>query len=278
MRRPHESRRSCIMSSTLHQLDKHPDVAALLRDLIAGLESILGIKLLAMYLHGSLVTGDFDEDSSDIDFLAVTAEPLTRDEFEALVRHHEYLAAKHPRWARELEGSYVPRADLTQLFPENDVCPGIERGGKLEVCEQDINYRIVHMYVIRHSGIGLCGPQPSELLAPVSEAELRQAVIRILRGWWAPMLDDDRRLRDLHYRSYAVQTMCRILYTLAEGGVVSKPAAAAWANEKYGQRWGGLIDAACAWPRVELGCDLQAACSLIHFVLEVASEQDITQE
>jgi hypothetical protein len=38
--------------------------------------------------------------------------------------------------------------------------------------------------------------------------------------------------------------MCRILYTLRHGAIVSKPAAARWAQEQLGERRAGLIERA----------------------------------
>jgi hypothetical protein len=78
-------------------------------------------------------------------------------------------------------------------------------------------------------------------------------VLGFLREWWAPMLQDpDPRLHGGEYQAYAVLTMCRALYTLRHGDVVSKTAAARWAQEALGQPWEGLIERALAWRRDEL--------------------------
>jgi predicted nucleotidyltransferase len=47
--------------------------------------------------------------------------------------------------------------------------------------------------------------------------------------------------------AFAILTMCRALYTLACGEVVSKPRAAAWAREALGTPWAQLIDRALLW-------------------------------
>jgi hypothetical protein len=178
------------------------EVSALLRDFSAGLASKLGPQLAGAYLHGSLALGAFDPASSDLDFLVTTARQLTPAEMDSLAELHESLTRQYPHWGSELEGSYVHCADLNSLRPANDLCPGIERGGKLEVCEQDINYRIVHMFVLNRQGIVLSGPPARELLPEVSEADLRSAVLSILHNWW-PMFDNPHRLI-CHYRGYAI--------------------------------------------------------------------------
>jgi hypothetical protein len=42
------------------------------------------------------------------------------------------------------------------------------------------------------------------------------------------------------YQAYAILTMCRALYTLQHGTVVSKSVAARWAQEVLGERWAAL--------------------------------------
>ena len=41
--------------------------------------------------------------------------------------------------------------------------------------------------------------------------------------------------------------MCRALYCLDHGRVVSKPAAAAWASRRLGPPWPELVDQALGW-------------------------------
>jgi hypothetical protein len=48
------------------------------------------------------------------------------------------------------------------------------------------------------------------------------------------------------YRTYAVMTLCRILYSHANGTVVSKPRAARWAIKSLEKKWHPLIRRAIA--------------------------------
>ena len=52
--------------------------------LLAASKKILGEQFLGLYLHGSLITGDFNPESSDIDFLCVTADKLSEEIVAAL--------------------------------------------------------------------------------------------------------------------------------------------------------------------------------------------------
>ena len=50
----------------------YADVNAILADLLARVQAVLGENFVGMYLYGSLATGTFDPESSDIDFLVAT--------------------------------------------------------------------------------------------------------------------------------------------------------------------------------------------------------------
>jgi hypothetical protein len=45
----------------------YTDMNALIEQLLSRIQEVLGEKLVGLYLYGSLVTGDFDHGSSDID-------------------------------------------------------------------------------------------------------------------------------------------------------------------------------------------------------------------
>ena len=56
------------------------------------------------------------------------------------------------------------------------------------------------------------------------------------------------------YQPFAVLTMCRAVYVLHQGAIVSKPAAARWAIAALPERWRSLIQQAAAWqPGEEMG-------------------------
>jgi hypothetical protein len=92
----------------------------------------------------------------------------------------------------------------------------------------------------------LAGPPPHTLLDPISSATLRQALLDLL-WWWDLQLRDTSRLQRSAYRAYAILTMCRMRYTMQHGAIISKPAAARWAQDHLDPRWHGLIARALTW-------------------------------
>lgn len=238
-----------LMQRALTPPTPYPEVNAILHDLLTGVKTILGDHFVGMYLYGSLAIGDFRPDNSDIDFLVVTADELPGEMVRALQALHAHIAASGSKWATELEGSYIPQQALRSYDPAHALHLNIERGeGESLRVKQHESDSVIQRYIVREHGIVLAGPAPHTLIDPISPDELRRAVLDLLYSWWAPMLDDPARLLSPGYRSYAVLTMCRMLYTLQTAAVVSKSVAARWAQQVLGEPWSALIERALAYP------------------------------
>ena len=69
------------------------------------------------------------------------------------------------------------------------------------------------------------------------------------------------------YQAYAILSMCRVLYTLEFGTVVSKPAAARWAQGTLDERWGRLIERAVTWQAGETMDCLSETMEFIRYSL-----------
>jgi hypothetical protein len=78
------------------------------------------------------------------------------------------------------------------------------------------------------------------------------------------MLDNSGWVRGPEYQAYAVLTMCRALYALEFGEIISKPAAARWAQAALDPRWQGLIARALADGQLD---DLAETLNLIRLSL-----------
>jgi len=251
----------------------YAEVNALLRRLLDGARERLGRHLVGMYLYGSLAAGDFSPESSDIDFLVVTDEDLTEEQFLSLKEMHARIAeAGGSKWVTELEGSYIPLRALRRYDPRDARHPHIDRGGgRLDIEQHDTDW-IVQRHVLRERGVALAGPPVETLIDPLGSGELLRGIVELLRVWWVPMVSDPTRLRSPGYRRYAVLTMCRMLYTFRHGAVVSKPAAARWALTTLDDRWHGLIQRATARPGNEPPEDLDLTLEFIRYTSEVGAE------
>ncbi len=222
----------------------YPEVNALLRELLASVQAILGSQLIGMYLDGSLASGDFDPES-DIDFVVVTENEISGDLFPALKAMHERVAAIDSGWAIQLEGSYLSQRAVRRYDPARALYPNIERGKgeRLKMVRHDETW-VIHRCILREQGITLAGPDPRTLIDPVTPTQVREGMLSLLSGWALRIPDEPAAMKNRGSQSYIVLSLCRILYTLQYGTVVSKSAAARWAQETLDGRWVLLIERA----------------------------------
>lgn len=223
----------------------YAEVNAILHEVRARVQAILGPHFLGMYLYGSLALGDFSPLTSDIDYVVVTDTDLLPDRVAALHAMHADLAATWVPWGAELEASYIPQPALRRHDPAQVPYPRIERGEELRVHKYDSG-NIIQRYLLREYSIPLAGPPIQGWIDPVHPDDLRRDVAAILQEWLVPLRDDPVSLRHRGYQAYIVLTICRMFYTFQFGAIVSKPAAARWAREALGPRWTPLIDRALA--------------------------------
>jgi predicted nucleotidyltransferase len=247
-------------------------VDEVLRGFLEGARSMLGERFVGMYLYGSLATGDFDPDRSDVDFLVVTEGELTRSEVLALTEAHDRFAGSSSPWANEVDGSYIPRDALRRFDPARSTHLHVARGvGKLRM-EQFGPDWVIQRWVLREQGVGLAGPPPVTLIDPVHPYEIRAAVRMLALDGWAPLGEDLGSLSHRGGQVFAILTMCRLLHTLETGEIASKQVAGRWARETLGEPWASSIDRALAWkksdPQASTPQDAAATCALIRLVVE----------
>jgi hypothetical protein len=222
----------------------YPEVNGILQELLEKVRKVLGSHFIGMYLDGSLTSGDFDGDSN-IDFVVVTDEDISGDLFLALQAMHERIATMDSPYAVQLEGSYISQEGLRRFDSEHALHPNIERGNgeRLKMVYHD-DWWIIHRYILRERGITMVGPAPQTLIDPVSPEDLQRAMLSLLHGWAMQILKHPNKIDSRGYQSYTVLSLCRILYTLQFGDVVSKPVAARWTRETLAGNWVSLIDRA----------------------------------
>lgn len=223
-----------------------PNVNEILKLLLSNTKEILKGQFIGMYLYGSLSSGDFDLDTSDIDFLVVTASMLSDKTIAELESMHHQIWKCGLKWASKLEGSYIPKQDIRRHNPHSAPCPTVNEG-KFYLDQRGSDW-IIQRHVIREQGIALAGPEPKTLIDPVSPEDIRRSVVGILHEWWFPMLEDPSWLQEhgAEYHAFAILTMCRALYALKHGTIVSKPTAARWVQDALGERWSQVIERALA--------------------------------
>jgi hypothetical protein len=235
--------------------------------LLESVQAILGNQFIGLILFGSLASGDYDPQRSDIDFLVVTADDLPAEMLPALETMHARITASGLKPAAKLEGSYIPQQALRRHDPAHAQHPALRVDGSFAVDGHGSDW-VIQRHVIREKGVVMAGPLPQTLIDPIQPDELKRAASGILREWWSPQVLNPYRLYKREYQAYAVLTMCRALYTLQSGAVASKPTAARWAQEALGEQWAALIERALTWRHDDGVDDLDETLDFIRFTLE----------
>jgi len=229
----------------IQQTTSYLEVNRLLQNLLVNVQMILGNQLIGLYLYGSLASGGFNPETSDIDFLVVTSDELSDERINALENMHTSLAFSGLKFAAKLEGAYIPQHAIRRFDPDDLECPCINEGN-FYLGRQGSDW-IIQRRILREHGVIINGPDPKTLIDPVSSEEIQQAILTILHNWWAPMLNNPARLQNSEYQAYAILSMCRALHTLNTGQLGSKLEAAFWAQDALDQYWRDTIEQALSW-------------------------------
>jgi len=243
----------------------YPDVNHILNTLYTGVESILGSRLIGLYLYGSLASGDFNPETSDLDFVFVTTAELPSEIVSQLEALHAQLWASGLKWAAKLEGTYIPQSALRHYDPNGPLCPCVNEG-KFYLARHDSDW-VIQRHVLYHRGVVIAGPALIDLIDPVDPDDLRRGVLGILQAWWVPNLASPAMFQRSEYQAYAILTMCRALYTLQHGLIASKLASARWAQTALGDDWSTLIEWAIRWTHATQTDQFQPTLNFIRYTL-----------
>ncbi|MDQ3006385.1 MAG: DUF4111 domain-containing protein, partial [Chloroflexota bacterium] len=254
----------------------YPDVNKILNILYTYASEILQDHFVGMYLFGSLANGDFDQ-HSDIDVLVVTKDEIKDDVFSSLQAMHAQLASLNSPWATQLEVSYIPQKALRCFDPADKLHPHLDRGNNesLHWMAHESDW-IIQRHILRERGIILEGPAPQSLIDPISATDLQKAIVDVLPLWAGPILEDPLKIGNRGYQSYIVLSLCRMLYTLQCGTIISKRAAADWAQDSLSKQWTPLI--ARAWQgRQNAGSnaepeDVEGTLNFIRFTMQYCQQ------
>jgi hypothetical protein len=223
----------------------YPDIDSVLNGLLGQMQHILGQNLVGLYLYGSLVTGGFDPQISDLDMLAVVSSDVDQTQFERLHRMHNDLESTNPRWKDRIEVQYVSTRALQTFRTESSQIAALSPGEPFHFKDAGSEW-LINWYIIRERGRVLYGPEPSAYIPPISKGEYLQTV-REHATMWVDWLEQPQ---DQAWQGYVILTMCRILYAVRFGEQSSKRAAAAWMQARYPD-WAWLIRKALAWRKGE---------------------------
>jgi hypothetical protein len=250
-----------------------PEVRELLSRLTDGQGDVLGEDLLGSYVFGSVATGDYEADISDVDTATVLRADPTSDQVTALGALHQEIVEDHPRWEDRVEAVYLSSRALATFRTASSPAARISPGEPFHAIEVDHRW-LIDWYQLREVGITLQGPAIASLVPEITHSEYVEGVRRHLLTW-RDSLDDLESRGD---QAYAILSMCRGLRTVRTGEHVSKQEAARWASEELPQE-ADLIRDALEWRsrsrsgrRIDGTAKRAPTARFVEMVLELVSE------
>ncbi|WP_327314264.1 nucleotidyltransferase domain-containing protein [Streptomyces sp. NBC_01235] len=182
---------------------------ALLNRFLAALSPLAPV---AVWAHGSLAGGDYQEGRSDLDLVAVMESPTTPGTVRRVVALHRRLRAE----------PLAAGLHCTYLTPDTTADTGRSHltwahGHAMRRPVTPVTRRELHAF-----GRVLHGRSPAELLPTVTDRELAEFVVRDQREFWRPNVDKARLWRQDVWVDLGLLTYARATATLREGRLMSK--------------------------------------------------------
>jgi hypothetical protein len=203
------------------------DVATALGTYLELADAVAPGLVEGLYVVGSYALGDWVEGASDIDIVAVTAEPATDEDFGNLRTLHALLRERQPVPA--IDGPYLAWGDLV-VEPATGLHRPWSLGDDLRHDGDCFEINPITWFVLARHGVTVRGPDPRTLGIPTdTEARIR-FVVDNLDGYWASVAEGvtaacerepDRRF-SAESVTWCVLGPLRLHYTAFTGEVTSK--------------------------------------------------------
>lgn len=221
---------------------KYDEVDNIIEELINGHKGIFGDRMVGFYLYGSLIWGDFDINSSDIDTLCVLSTEVTFEEIEKLRIMHEEIVSGNPLWRNRIEVHYAHLDGLKNFRTASFKMGNISPGEPLHIIDSGTDW-IDEWYCVQEYAVTLYGMDKKQVIPHIEKEEFIQTICRYAQSFRERI----RTCKESCYsQAYAILTLCRAFYTSKTGEQISKPAAASWAQD-FIPEYSNLISMALIW-------------------------------
>lgn len=202
------------------------DVAEALGTYLEIVDSCAPGLVEGLYVVGSFALGDWHPDRSDIDIVAITAEPATDDDAGALRTAHALLAEHQPH--PFVDGPYLAWGDL--ITPPMGLHRPWTLEGRLHHDGDCFELNPVTWYVLATHGVTVRGPSVDRLGVYVDVDARVRFVVDNLRTYWRSVATDVRTAcratpdRSFHPDSFEWCALgaLRLHHTAFHGSVISK--------------------------------------------------------
>jgi hypothetical protein len=244
------------------------EISTLLADLTGGVRQAVGRDLVGLAVYGSLVSGDFDPDVSDLDLVAVTAVDAADLDLASIEAMHAGFAERHSAWADRVEVVYVGQDALRNFRTSAGRIAVISPGEPFHLRPEPPGDWIQNWFLVRESGVPLHGVPPTAWIPAVGWAEFVAASKR----YAAELAARDLSRSSAGSLAYTLLTICRIEEVVIGGTRVSKREAAETALVRHPRSASVIREAVeCRLTNGRIGLDqLPVRQAAIRFIRKVA--------
>ena len=192
-----------------------------------------------LYVVGSAALDDWQPGASDIDIVAVTAEPADEDMAGRLRAAHAVFVERHPDVA--VDGPFLAWGDLV-VGPQGVTRPW-SLDGRFHHDAECFEINPVTWYTLASYGVRIRGPHTTDIPIPTeAEQRVRFAIDNALSYWTTVHAELRGALGELGPTDtlpssvpvWCLLGVCRMLYTATTADVTSKSGAGRWAAEMLG--------------------------------------------
>lgn len=195
-----------------------------------------------LYLVGSVALGDFQAQSSDVDFVVVSAAPPSEAELQGLAATHASLRKAYPDL--NFDGPHLTWAALA-AGPQACAPVPFNHEGNFEPSGNFALDPVTWHELVDH-GVALRGPTLDKTMVWYDVAILRAWMLNNYQSYWLPWLkqyqDAPDQVEPLNWPvTWGVLGVVRLHYTLVNGRITSKTGAGQYALETFDGRWQQII-------------------------------------
>jgi len=206
------------------------------------INELLKDMLVGVYLYGSAVMGGLRKDS-DVDILVVTNQDLSEETRRVLTDRLLMISGRigNLKGTRPLEVTVVNLNNIVPWHfpPKHEFMYGEwlrEQFEKGIISKPAYNPDLaIVLAKLRKNSISLYGPKATELLEPISMADIRKAIKESLPGLITCIRGDERNV---------ILTLARMWLTVSTGEIGSKDLAAEWAMQELPDKYAIILDKA----------------------------------
>lgn len=216
--------------------------------------NIFGNTLLAIYLHGSAVSGGL-RPHSDIDLLVIIECPMSNKQRKKLLTALLRTSGRYPATPGSPKCIEVMVFLRLELFQHNfpvqaefiygEWLRDNFEAGELPTTTRDPENTLI-LAQARKQSIKLLGMESSALLPDISIMEIRQAMYEAIPNLFLGLHGDERNV---------LLTLARMWYTATTAEFVTKDAAAHWVIPKLPDQYALILDSACRAYLGEIGSE-----------------------